>query len=196
MKKIFLAASVFVLSAFTTQIMAQAPAGLKVGDKAPAFEAKDQSGNTVTLAKALEKGPVVLVFYRGQWCPYCNKHLAELQGSLDKMKEKGASVMAISPETMENVQKSVAKAKVDFPVLHDENMQIMKDYQVNYKVEEKTLGVLKKYGIDLNASNGSNGENLPVPATYVVGKDGTIKYVFFNPDYSKRASAVEIMANL
>lgn len=172
------------------------PEGLKVGDAAPMFTAKDQNGKIVKLKQALKKGPVVLLFYRGQWCPFCNKQLSHFSDSLQMLIAKGASVLAITPETEENVKKTVEKTKSSFPVLEDEGMAIMKMYKVNFAVDGNTIAKYKGYGIDFDKANGSNGANLPVPATYIIGKDGIVKYVFFNTDYRKRASVQDIIDNL
>ena len=172
------------------------PEGLKVGDNAPAFTAKDQDGNSISLKKALEKGPVVMPFYRGQWCPYCNKELSHFTDSASMIKAKGAMILAVTPETQENVKKTIEKTKASFPVLEDEGMAIMKSYKVNFAVDEKTVEKYKGYGIDFDKANGSNGANLPVPATYIIGTDGKIKYAFFNTDYRKRTSVQEILNNL
>jgi peroxiredoxin len=172
------------------------PEGLKVGDAAPMFTAKDQNGKTVNLKQALKNGPVVMLFYRGQWCPYCNKQLSHFSDSLLMLTAKGASILTITPETGDNVKKTIEKTKASFPVLEDEGMTIMKQYKVNFSVDEKTITKYKGYGIDFDKANGSNGANLPVPATYIIGKDGIVKYVFFNTDYRKRASVQEILNNL
>lgn len=172
------------------------PAGLKVGDMAPDFNAKDQNGKTVSLKQALKNGPVVMLFYRGQWCPFCNKQLSRFSDSLSQLTAKGASVLAITPENAENVKKTIEKTKASFPVLEDEGLTIMKLYKVNFAVDENTITKYKGYGIDFDKANGSNGANLPVPATYIIGQNGKIKYVFFNTDYRKRASVQEILNNL
>lgn len=172
------------------------PAGLKVGDMAPMFSGNDQNGQQFSLQSALKKGDVVVMFYRGQWCPYCNKQMSQMNDSLKMITDKGATVIAISPEVQENVQKTIEKTKASFPVISDVKMQIMKDYKVNFEVPQATQDRYKNFGIDFNVANGENGANLPVPATYVIGKDGKIKYVFFNPDYRKRASVKEIATYL
>ena len=189
----------FLLSA-TSLVFAQTetiyPEGLKVGDKAPEFSAKDQVGKLISLKEALKRGPVVMLFYRGQWCPYCNKQLSHYSDSLALISAKGATVLAITPETAENVKKTIEKTKANFPVLEDEGLTIMKLYKVNFAVDEKTVMKYKGYGVDFDNANGSNGANLPVPATYIISKDGKIKYVFFNTDYRKRASVQDILDNL
>ncbi|MBK8520425.1 MAG: AhpC/TSA family protein [Chitinophagaceae bacterium] len=172
------------------------PEGLKVGEIAPDFSAKDQDGNIINLKQALQKGPVVMLFYRGQWCPYCNKQMSRFSDSLSLLIAKGASVLAIAPETAENVKKTIEKTKSTFPVLEDQGLAIMKMYKVNFAVDEKTITKYKGYGIDFDEANGVNGANLPVPATYIIGKDGKVKYVFFNTDYRKRASVMDVLNNL
>lgn len=172
------------------------PVGLSVGDKAPAFSVKDHAGNIFDLKKVLKKGPVILVFYRGQWCPYCNKELSFLNDSLSFLQAKGASLLAISPETDENIKKTIGKTKAAFPVVSDSLMTIMQAYNVNFAVDESTVQKYKTYGIDFNEANGNNGANLPIPATYIIGKDGIIKYVYFNPDYRKRASVKDLLDHL
>jgi peroxiredoxin len=174
----------------------QKPEGLKVGDKAPQFVAVDQAGKKVNLQKILKKGDAVLVFYRGQWCPYCNKQLSHLNDSLGLITAKGATVISITPETNDNIKKTVEKTKATFSILEDKGLSIMNSYKVSFAVDESTITKYKNYGIDFEKANGANGANLPVPATYIIGKDGKIKYAFFNPDYSKRTSVKDIVDNL
>jgi peroxiredoxin len=172
------------------------PEGLKVGDKAPAIIGIDQNGKKVSLKKILKKGEAVLIFYRGQWCPYCNKQLSQLNDSLSYITEKGGTILTITPETGENIKKTISKTNASFSILEDKGLRIMKNYKVSFSVDEKTIEKYKGYGIDFEKANGENGANLPVPATYIVGKDGYIKYVFFNTDYSQRASVKVIIDNL
>ena len=105
-------------------------------------------------------------------------------------------MLAITPETAENVKKTIEKTKTDFPVLEDVGLAIMKSYKVSFAVDNKTVSRYKGYGIDFDKANGSNGANLPVPATYIIGTDGKVKYAFFNTDYKKRASVKDILDNL
>jgi peroxiredoxin len=183
---------VFIATAQTTQY----PQGLKAGEKAPDFTLKEENGKNISLNELLKTGQVVLVFYRGQWCPHCNKHLSRLNDSLQLIKEKGAIVLAITPEVQENINKTITKTKAVFPVLFDDGMKVMEAYKVNFKVDDKTVEKYKSYGIDFEKANGSNGASLPVPATYIVDKNGLIKQVFFNTDYTRRPSVQQILENL
>ena len=195
-KKIVFTVSLIASTALAFAQKTTYPSGLKVGDKAPQIPVQDNHGETFDLYKQLEKGEVVMVFYRGEWCPYCNRQLMALNDSLSMIMERGAQVVAISPETMENVGKSVEKSKAEFPVISDNGMRIMRAYKVNFSLDTATITKYKGYGIDLNVANGTNGNNLPVPATYIIGKDGKVKYAFFNPDYKLRSSVADILEKL
>jgi peroxiredoxin len=171
-----------------------AQTGLKTGEQAPAFTAKDNQGKTLDL-KALLKTykAVVLFFYRGQWCPYCNKQMSHLQDSLQLLTDKGAYVVGVTPETNENIGKTVEKTKASFSLVHDEDYKIMKAYKVNYVVEDAMLTRLKGYGIDLEKNNGNTDHVLPVPATYIIGKNGKLLFAHFDKDYTKRASVKSML---
>ncbi len=198
MKKItlLLFATFFAFSTFAQNNRNPSAQALKVGEKAPDFTALDQNGKTISLKEVLKNGEAVIIFYRGQWCPYCNKQLKNLNDSLSFLTEKNVTILSITPETIENVQKTIAKTKASFSILADKGLAIMNSYKVTFAVDENTITKYKKYGIDFEKANAENGANLPVPATYIVGKDGRIKYAFFNPDYSKRASVKDIIENL
>lgn len=172
------------------------PEGLFIGSKAPDFKAKDQDGQEIRLKDLLKKGKVVLVFYRGYWCPYCNRELSRLQDSILLIQEKGATVVAVSPEKPENVKLTVEKTKASYPVLYDEGMKIMKGYEVEYEIEETTLARYRSSGLDIEKNNGANGKYLPVPAIYIIDKESTVTYRFFDADYKKRPSVKEILQNL
>jgi peroxiredoxin len=172
------------------------PTGLSKGEMAPDFTAKDQMGKEVSLKAQLKTGSVVLVFYRGQWCPYCNKQLSALQDSLSMITEKGATLLAVSPEKPENIMKTVGKTKATYSVVSDESLKIMKAYKVAFELDEATTTKYKGYGIDLAEANGSNGNSLPIPAVYVINKDGKIVYRYLDENIAKRSSVKEIISML
>jgi peroxiredoxin len=195
MKKIMI--SVYVLLFAESMKSQQDPKGLHVNDAAPEFSAKDQEGNTVNLKEQLKKGPVVLVFYRGQWCPHCNKFLKKLEDSLSLVTNKGAGIIAITPEKPKNIDKTVEKTKASYPILFDDGLKIMKSYDVAFAVDDKTIERYKGYGIDFIKANGeANGTNLPVPAVYVINKEGKIVFRHFDKDYTKRPPVAEILQHL
>jgi peroxiredoxin len=194
MKKLMLLFSLmFVVCGLSAQT---APEGLFIASKAPDFKAKDQNGLEIHLKDLLKKGKVVLVFYRGEWCPYCNKELKRLQDSLQLIRDKGATLLAVTPETPENIIKTTGKTNAMFSILHDDNLKIMKAYDVSFEVPENTLTRYRNTGIDIEEANGKNGKFLPVPAVYIIDKESTITYRFFEPDYKKRPSVKEILSNL
>jgi len=175
----------------TTQAI---PTGLKVGETAPDFRSLDQNGNPVHLAEQLAKGPVVVVFYRGQWCGICNQYLAQFADSLAMVREKGASVIAVAPEVEANVKKSMTEAKLDVPAIADKGHKIMDSYDVTFKVNDAyQKRVLDYTGESLVAMHGDSDAFLPVPATYVIGQDGKIKAALFDPKYSNRMSVKDIL---
>lgn len=168
----------------------------KVGDVAPAFTGIDQDGNTISSAELLKKGPVVIFFYRGEWCPYCNRQIMQLQDSLQLVLNKGASVVAITPSAAEGIDKIVSKTKATFSIIHDKDYKIMMDYGVAFEVSTGTKIKYKLGGINLKKENGNDGNILPVPATYVIGTDGKIKYVYYNVNYKERATVKSILLAL
>jgi peroxiredoxin len=189
--------SIICLVFVSLQLTAQeAPEGLFISSKAPDFKAKDQYENEIRLKDLLKKGKVVLVFYRGYWCPYCNKELARLQDSLSLITEKGATVVAVSPEKPENVMLTAEKTKATFSILHDAGLKIMKAYDVEFEVNENTITRYRNSGLDLEKINGSNGKYLPVPAVFIIDKDSNVTYRFFESDYKKRPSVKDILSNL
>lgn len=170
---------------------------LSIGDTAPSFEGKDQNGNKIILSEMLKKGKVVLIFYRGQWCPVCNRHLSQLQDSLQMVLDKGAAVIAVTPERQEYIQKMIVKTNVAFPIIYDEEYRIMNAYGVAFKPKKVEVFIYNTMlGAKLKKANWDESNTLPVPATYIIDIDGKIKYAHFNPDYKKRASVKDILKNL
>lgn len=191
MKKIvFFISLVFIFFIASGQ---EAPEGLFIASKAPDFRAKDQNGKEIRLKDLLKEGKVVLVFYRGQWCPYCNKELSRLQDSLQFIKDKGATLVAVSPELPENVDKTIEKTKAEYSILYDEGLKIMKAYDVEFELPENTLTRYRNAGLDIEKNNGANGKFLPVPAVYIIDKESTIIYRFFEFDYKKRPNVKDLL---
>jgi len=196
MSRIILALVVGLFMQHLTLSAQEKPEGLFINSKAPDFKGKDQNGEDIRLKDVLKKGPVVLVFYRGEWCPYCNKHLKKLEDSLQLIKDKGARLIAITPEQAQSVAKTIEKTGATFSILSDDNLKIMKAYDVAFQVDDRTVKRYKSFDIDLAGNNGDNGASLPVPALYIISKEGYITYRYFEPDYKKRVSVKEILENL
>src|SRR5687767_1908868 len=189
----------FLSSLITHQILVaqEKPEGLFINSKAPDFKATDQYGNEIRLKDILKDSVVVLIFYRGQWCPYCNKQLRKLEDSLQLIKNKGARLIAVTPEMPESISKTIEKTKASYHLIYDKDMKIMKAYGVNFQVDDKSVARYKNADIDLLSANGQKDKAfLPVPATYIIGKEGTILYRYFNSDYKKRPSLEEILDNI
>ncbi len=186
-----------LLIASIAGIAQEKPEGLFINSKAPEFKLKDQSGIEQSLKELRKKGPVVVVFYRGNWCPYCNKELKRLQDSLQYISAKGAQVIAITPEAQEGINKTIEKTGAVFPILYDADMKIAKAYQVSFQVEDKTVERYKGFGTDLLTINQQKEKAyLPVPAIYIINKEGSITYRFFDADYRKRLAVKDILEQL
>ncbi len=162
----------------------------KAGDNAPDFKTKDITGKQVQLAQLLETHKsVVLIFYRGEWCRYCRKHLSALQDSLQFIYEKDAAVVVVTPSQPDYVKEMMEKTGAEYTFISDNDYRIMDDYGVSYKISKET--VPKYYPFVLNKarkSNGNENDVLPIPATFVIGKNKKISYIHFDPDYTKRSS--------
>lgn len=191
MKKILIALFAFLC---IHQVNAQErPEGLFINSKAPDIRAIDQNGHEVNLRELRKKGPVVIVFYRGYWCPYCNKFLKKLQDSLQLITDKHASVVAITPEAKEGIDSTVQRTGATFPIIYDEDMLFSSKYGVRFDVDDRTLARYKTSGIDLLKNNHQKEASLPVPAVYVINKEGSVIYRYFDVDYRKRVPVSEII---
>jgi len=200
----FLKSLVLVISILATHLTMAQPyrsasqaQGLRVGEKAPNLLATDSQGNQFKLEDALREGPVVVVFYRGHWCPVCNRHLNELQDSLEVIQQAGARVVAVSPEKPDNLQKTAEKTGSRFSLLYDEGYRISDAFDVTFRpgsMDRMMYNTILRANMKNAHSNDS--QQLPVPATYVIGQDGKIAWRHFDPDYKKRASVQEIMEAL
>lgn len=189
--------SIILSLIFVSSFAQNKPEGLFINSKAPDFKAKDQSGSEVVLKDLRKKGPVVILFYRGNWCPYCNKELKNFQDSLQFFTAKGASLIAITPEGGEGVSKTVEKTGALFPIVHDAEMKLAKGYAVSYEVDDRTAARYKNFGNDLLVINNQKGKPvLPVPAVYIINKDGAVTYRYFDADFKKRPSVKDILAEL
>jgi peroxiredoxin len=166
---------------------------LTVGDTAPDFLLADAAGNQVRLSRLLDAGPVVIAFYRGAWCPYCNLELKALQEMLPEFRAAGATLIAISPQTPDESLSTQEKHSIEFPVLSDGELSAINGFGLLHPVDDRTKEFYEKSGYDLVKSNGAIGWQLPLPATYVVKQDGTIAFAFVNADYKVRAEPAEVL---
>lgn len=170
---------------------------IKIGQKAPDFELPNPEGKLISLNALLEKGPVVITFYRGNWCPYCNLQLRALQARLDDIYSLGASLVAISPQVPDGSLTKDEISNMDFIVLSDQDAKVALHYGVAWEVPEflaEHMRVDRK--LDLDKINNGNGNVLPIPATFILGQDGVVKWHYVNVDYRTRSEPDEIIEAL
>jgi peroxiredoxin len=168
--------------------------GLEIGVKAPLFEAIDSDSNTFLLKDALKSGPVVLIFYRGHWCPICSKHLAKVQDSLQYIYNKGATVIAVSPQKPEYLNKMADKTGAKFSLLYDEAYHISNAYDVTFLPKSNKLRVYNSMlNAELKQSHSDDSQRLPIPATYIIDKEGIIVWRHFDRNYKARSNVREIV---
>ncbi|WP_460043877.1 peroxiredoxin-like family protein [Pseudomonas sp. S2_H01] len=174
----------------------QAQRTLKVGDKAPVFTLNDPEGNPVSSAELLAKGPLVISFYRGVWCPYCNMELQALEEALPQYRELGANLVAISPQVQANSRKSVRQNHLTFPILSDVKSQVAEAFGLRFKLPDYLIDLYKGFGNDLPTFNDDARWVLPMPGRFVIGQDGLITYAEVNPDYTLRPEPTDLLPAL
>ncbi|MGC2487018.1 MAG: peroxiredoxin-like family protein [Acidimicrobiales bacterium] len=171
--------------------------GLAVGDHAPNFTLPDALGHPVTLADLLVQGPVVVTFYRGEWCPYCNVQLRGLQAALPRVRELGASLVAISPQAADHSLSLTEKNELAYPVLSDLDQDVIRAYQVQFTLngdlEDLQVNVFQN---DPATQNADHSRSLPVPATFVIDRDDVIRAAFVSADWRSRPEPTDIIAAL
>jgi peroxiredoxin len=166
---------------------------LNVGDKMPSFKLTDANQKTVSSDDLLKQGNLVLVFYRGAWCPYCNLYLKNLQKNLDQIKANGGVLAAISVENPDNSLNVTKKNELQFTVLSDSQLETARKFKIVYQLPPETDEKYKSYGVDLVKLNDTETPDLPLSATYIVNQKGEIVYAFLEPDYTKRAEPEKII---
>lgn len=166
------------------------------GQKAQDFTLPNALGETIRLYDTLANGPVVLSFYRGGWCPFCNLEFKALQDRLPEMKELGASLIGISPELPNVTRETAKKFKLQFDVLSDVGNQVARQYGLIMTVFEEIRPIYKQWGIDVVTANGDDSYELPLPATFVIANNGNIQASYINKDYTQRMEPADIVAAL
>ena len=171
----------------------QAERALKAGDAAPEFILNDPDGKPVSSTELLKRGALVISFYRGVWCPYCNLELTALEEALPSFKAEGANLVAISPQNAANSRKSVRTNKLSFPILSDTHNDVAAAFGIRFALPDYLVELYKNLKNDLPAFNGDTSWTLPMPARYVIGQDGTILYAEVNPDYTHRPEPQDML---
>lgn len=167
-----------------------------VGDRALDFELPHVKGGSLSLQSALQEGPVVLSFYRGSWCPFCDLELNALQARLPDIHAAGARLIAVSPEKPDSSLSYVEKRNLAFDVLSDLGNRTARDYGLVMTIHELLRPLYLQWGIDLPAANGDDSHELPVPATYVIASNGEIRAAHVDKDFSKRMEPDDIVQAL
>jgi peroxiredoxin len=165
-----------------------------VGENVGDFALPDADGRSVRLSSLLSNGPVVVVFYRGEWCPYCNLHLSRFQQHLDDLKAAGASLVGISPQSPDHSSNVQVNNALGFPVLSDVGSHVARQFGVAYSEPAEMAELHNSFGVKLSDFNGGEGETLPIPATFVLRQDGTIAWVNADFDYMKRSEPKDVLA--
>jgi peroxiredoxin len=167
---------------------------LKVGDRAPAIVLENAKGATVDVATLLKDGPVIVNFYRGGWCPYCNFELKAYQEILPEITAAGALLVAISPEKPDDTVSTAEKNALTFEVLSDTGQKVGRAFGLVYEFTEELKSAYHGFNVDIPARNGAPDEwALPVSATYVIDRDGSIIYAYTDPDYRDRADPRDVL---
>ncbi|MEW6125843.1 MAG: peroxiredoxin-like family protein [Acidobacteriota bacterium] len=169
---------------------------LQVGDSMPSFALSDANGKTIRSDDLLKRGHLVIVFYRGAWCPFCNLYLRALQKNLEKIKQQGGNLLAISVEPPERSLTVAEQNKLNFTVLSDPKLEVSRKFRIVYEMPKVTNNAVLELGFDIAKYNGMEKPELPLSATYVVSNQGKIVYAFLDPDYKKRAEPAEIIMAL
>lgn len=168
--------------------------GIPVGEHVPSVKGLDLNGKVVSLASIYEQGPVLLVFYRGGWCPYCNMEIHSLARAYPEFKKRHVTPVALSVDLPEAESALKATYQVPFPVLSDASAASLLAFHVVNKVDEAQLTKLKSYGVDLEAYSGQSHHEIAIPSLFVIDKTGTVRWAHSDPDYTMRPSIAQILA--
>lgn len=170
---------------------------VKIGEKAPNFKLPNPLGKPIELFDLLKKGPVVIIFYRGSWCPYCNLQLRALQNKLKDIHQLGATLVAISPEVPDLSMTKSEISNMEFTVLSDQDAKVASQYGVAWEIPEFLLSHMRiDRNLDLKKINNGNDTILPIPATFLLGTDGIVQWNYINVDYRTRSEPDEIIEAL
>jgi len=170
---------------------------LKVGDRGPAFTLKDPDGQAVASADLLAQGPLIVTFYRGVWCPYCNMDLQAIQEVLPELEALGARLVAISPQTAPNSRRAQRENKLDFPILSDPGNAVADAFGLRFTLPDYLQALYRDtFKNDLAVVNGDDSWTLPMPARFLIDRDGVIRYAEVNPDYTRRPDPHELLPAL
>lgn len=167
---------------------------LPVGARLPAFTVRDVHGTPVEFMPDKLMAPVVLIFYRGGWCPYCNAHLAGLRTAEEKLLEMGFQVIFLSADRPELLRTSLKEPDVRYTLLSDSRMEAARALGIAFRVDDATFEKYRSHGVDLEKVSGEKHHELPVPAVFLADRTGAIRFVYANADYKVRIQSEELLA--
>lgn len=166
----------------------------QVGEKAPDATLHTMDGQAVQLADLYSSAPTVLVFYRGGWCPYCNKQLGRISAIEKEIRAAGLQIVAVSPDAPALLRETAEKAGMDYSLMSDSDADAIRAFGLAFRVDDATIEQYRGFNIDLEKSaGGQNHHILPVPSVYIIDQQGLIRYAYSNPDYKQRANEQEIL---
>ena len=169
---------------------------LKVGMRAPDFALREARGAQVSLSELLNSGPVVIAFYRGEWCPYCNLQLRAYQQILLEIRKRGATLVGVSPQTPDHSLSIAEKNELAFPVLSDTDNSVAREFGLVFTIDERVRDIHAQVGANLPAFNGSSSWELPMPGTFIVDQTGKIRLAFVDPDFTRRLEPSAVLEAL
>ncbi|MBB1379394.1 peroxiredoxin-like family protein [Pseudoalteromonas sp. SR43-2] len=169
---------------------------LQIGQKVENFSLANHNGENIELADLLKKGPVIISFYRGGWCPYCNLELKALNDYLPQFKTQSAQLIAISPQLPDETLSTAQKNDLEFDVLCDVSNKVAEQFGLLFTLDERIQALYTQFGIDFEHYYGDKSFKLPLPATYVINQEGVITYAFLSEDYTLRAEPIDVMTAL
>ena len=169
---------------------------LAVGTKAPVFELKDPGGKAVSSPDLLSQGPLVICFFRGRWCPFCVGQLEAMNQIQPQIEQAGASLVAISPQTVQQSFFMADQHKLRFPLLSDTGNKVARQFGLVYRAPEDQQAIYRRAFINLPFANGDDSWELPIPATFVLDRDGTLLYASASEDYTERPEPAQILLQL
>jgi peroxiredoxin len=167
---------------------------LPVGAQAPAFAGTGMDGKVRSFNPQGYQRPTIVIFYRGGWCPYCNMQLSDLRLAEHKLKEEGFEIVFLNTDRPEILYSSLRAEDIHYTLLSDSHLKAANAFHIAYKLDDATLAMQKKYGVDLDETTGTMLHELPVPSVFIIDITGTIRYVYSNPDYKIRLGADALMA--
>lgn len=165
---------------------------VRAGDYAPHFRLREPSGKTISSASLLDRGPVLVLFYRGRWCPYCNVDLHAVEAVAQDLRATGASIVAVSPQTMSESGATERAQNLSFPSLVDTGGRVARAFGLRWKLSQKLRAAELETGLDLATVNGEPSWTLAMPARYVIGSDGIVEYADISADYTRRGDPTEL----